>query len=64
MWCSAINTGKTIEKTVEIAEESIANFAQSWQNIEEDMQIVGEEVANIVDSDPDFAQEILDELDY
>lgn len=64
MWCSAINTGKTIEKTVEIAEESIANFAQSWQNIEEDMQIVGEEVANIVYSDPDFAQEILDELDY
>ena len=49
---------------MEIAEESIANFAQSWQNIEEDMQIVGEEVANIVYSDPDFAQEILDELDY
>ena len=64
MWCSATDTGKTLEKTMEIAENSVAYFAESWQNIEDNMQIIGEEVADIVDSDSDFAQEILDELDY
>ena len=64
MWCSAIDTGKTLEKTMEIAENSVAYFAESWQSIEADMQIIGEEVADIVDSDSDFAQEILDELDF
>lgn len=64
MWCSAIDTGKTLEKTMEIAENSVAYFAESWQSIEADMQIIGEEVADIVDFDSDFAQEILDELDF
>ena len=64
MWCSAVDTGKTLEKTMEIAENSVAYFAESWQNIEKDMQKIGEEVADIVDSDSDFAKEILDELDY
>ena len=64
MWRSAIDTGKTLEKTMEIAENSIAYFAEAWQSIEADMQITGEKVPDIVDFNSDFAQEILDELDY
>ena len=64
MWYSAIDTGKTLEKTMEIAEKSVAYFSESWQNIEEDMQSVSEKMTDIADSDPEFAQELLDEFDY
>ncbi|MBO5511620.1 MAG: hypothetical protein J6B24_07805 [Clostridia bacterium] len=64
MWKTAIDTGKTLERTMQIAEESVAYCAKEWSEIECDLESILPVISEIADNDADLAQDLLDVLDY
>lgn len=64
MWISAEETGKTLEEAYLVMEESIQSYSDAISDICKSVDNINESIDAIVKNTPDFAEKMLDVLDW